>query len=60
MSHIRGRFGKEADRSAIDYSVSVSFDKRLYRYDIAGSIAHVRMLAKQGERPRLLPRGWSL
>jgi len=27
---------------------SISFDWRLYHYDIAGSIAHVRMLAKQG------------
>ena len=48
MSHIRGRFGKEADKSAIDYTVSISFDQRLYRHDIIGSIAHARMLAKQG------------
>ena len=48
MSHIRGRFGKEADKSAIDYTASISFDRRLYRHDIVGSIAHARMLAKQG------------
>ncbi len=48
MSHIRGRFGKDADRAAADYTSSVSFDWQLYRYDIAGSIAHARMLAKQG------------
>jgi argininosuccinate lyase len=48
MSHIRGRFGKEADKSAIDYTASISFDHRLYRHDIVGSIAHARMLAKQG------------
>ncbi len=48
MSHIRGRFGKEADKSAIDYTASISFDQRLYRHDIIGSIAHARMLAKQG------------
>jgi len=48
MSHIRGRFGKSADKSVIEYTVSIPFDWRLYRYDITGSIAHARMLAKQG------------
>ena len=48
MSHIRGRFGKDADKSAADYTASIPFDRRLYRHDIAGSIAHARMLAKQG------------
>ena len=48
MSLMRGRFGKEADKSVIDYTVSISFDRRLYRHDIVGSIAHARMLAKQG------------
>jgi argininosuccinate lyase len=33
---------------ASDYTVSVHYDRRLYREDIRGSIAHVRMLAKQG------------
>ncbi|HEU0020213.1 MAG TPA: argininosuccinate lyase [Dehalococcoidia bacterium] len=31
-----------------DYTVSIHYDQRLYRQDIAGSKAHVRMLAKQG------------
>ena len=31
-----------------DYTVSIHYDRRLYRQDIAGSIAHARMLAKQG------------
>lgn len=31
-----------------DYTVSIHYDRRLYRQDIAGSIAHTRMLAKQG------------
>ena len=31
-----------------DYTVSIHYDKRLYRQDITGSKAHVRMLAKQG------------
>ncbi|MFC2011606.1 argininosuccinate lyase [Chloroflexota bacterium] len=48
MSNIRGRFQKDADKSAAKYTASVSFDWRLYPYDIAGSIAHAKMLAKQG------------
>ncbi|OGO23660.1 MAG: argininosuccinate lyase [Chloroflexi bacterium RBG_16_51_9] len=48
MSNIRGRFQKAADKSAAAFSASVSFDWRLYPHDIAGSIAHARMLAKQG------------
>ena len=31
-----------------DYTVSIHYDKRLYRQDITGSKAHVRMLAKRG------------
>ena len=30
------------------YTASIGFDRRLYKQDIAGSIAHARMLAKQG------------
>jgi len=48
MSHIRGRFHKAADKLVTEYTASISFDWRLYPYDIAGSIAHARMLAKQG------------
>jgi argininosuccinate lyase len=48
MSHIRGRFKKKADKLVNAYTTSVPFDWRLYPYDIAGSIAHTRMLAKQG------------
>jgi len=48
MSHIRGRFHKAADKSVTEYTASISFDRRLYRHDIAGSIAHTKMLAKQG------------
>ncbi len=36
------------DRQARDYAASIAFDRRLYRQDIEGSIAHARMLAKQG------------
>ena len=42
-----GRFTKETDRLVYDFNASISFDKRLYRQDIEGSMAHVRMLAKQ-------------
>ena len=43
-----GRFGKETDRTVDDFNSSISFDSRLYREDITGSIAHARMLGKQG------------
>lgn len=48
MSLIRGRFEKEADEKVLRYTESISFDWRLYRQDITGSIAHAKMLAKQG------------
>jgi len=48
MSHIRGRFQKATDKLVIKYTASIPFDWRLYRHDIAGSIAHAKMLAKQG------------
>jgi argininosuccinate lyase len=48
MSHIRGRFQKAADKLVAAYTSSVPYDTRLYPYDVAGSIAHARMLAKQG------------
>ncbi len=43
-----GRFKKETARSVEEFSASIHFDKKLYRFDIEGSIAHARMLAKQG------------
>ena len=30
------------------YTVSIDYDRRLYKQDIAGSMAHAKMLAKQG------------
>ena len=44
----KGRFKKPAAALAQRYSESVSFDWRLYRYDIAGSIAHAAALAQGG------------
>jgi len=48
MSHIRGRFQKAMNDKVAKYTSSLPFDWRLYRHDIAGSIVHVRMLARQG------------
>lgn len=42
-----GRFKNELDKDAKSFNDSFSFDKRLYRQDILGSIAHATMLAKQ-------------
>lgn len=43
-----GRFTKETDRMVYDFNASVSFDRKLFKQDIEGSIAHVVMLEKQG------------
>jgi argininosuccinate lyase len=44
----KGRFNKPAAEIAQRYGESVSFDLRLYRYDIAGPIAHAATLARAG------------
>lgn len=43
-----GRFTKETDRMVFDFNASIRFDRKLFRQDIEGSIAHVVMLEKQG------------
>ncbi|MCR4642188.1 MAG: argininosuccinate lyase [Lachnospiraceae bacterium] len=43
-----GRFTRETDRNVYLFNASISYDKRLYRQDIEGSIAHAIMLEKQG------------
>ncbi|MBR4580478.1 MAG: argininosuccinate lyase [Lachnospiraceae bacterium] len=43
-----GRFTKATDQDVFDFNASISFDKRLYKHDIIGSIAHVKMLGEQG------------
>ena len=43
-----GRFQKETDTLVNDFNSSITFDARLYRQDIAGSIAHAQMLGRQG------------
>jgi len=47
-SHLRSRFNKGVDKAVEKYVASIPFDWRLYKQDIAGSIAHAQMLAKQG------------
>lgn len=43
-----GRFQKATDKTVNDYNSSLPFDSRMYKQDINGSIAHSKMLAKQG------------
>ena len=42
-----GRFREETDDLVNAFNASISFDKRFFRHDITGSIAHVTMLARQ-------------
>ena len=43
-----GRFTKETDQLVYNFNASLSFDQKLYKQDITGSMAHAAMLAKQG------------
>ena len=43
-----GRFTKETDQLVYNFNASITFDQKFYREDIEGSIAHVKMLGKQG------------
>ena len=43
-----GRFTKETDQLVYNFNASISFDKKFYKQDITGSMAHVKMLAKSG------------
>ena len=44
----KGRFAKSSTSTADEFNASIGFDKRLYAEDIAGSIAHAKMLGRQG------------
>ena len=46
-----GRFSKNTNEMLDDFNSSIHFDKRLYRQDIQGSLAHVKMLGKQNIIP---------
>lgn len=43
-----GRFSKEIDKKTNDFNSSISFDSRMYREDIEGSIAHAKMIGECG------------
>ena len=43
-----GRFGKDTDALVNELNASISFDQRLYKEDITGSMAHAAMLADRG------------
>ena len=43
-----GRFSKSTDKSVDDFNSSIRFDARMYAQDIRGSVAHAKMLGKQG------------
>lgn len=43
-----GRFTKETDQLVYNFNASISFDRKFYKQDLEGSMAHVRMLGRQG------------
>ncbi len=47
-----GRFQKSTDKKVDDFNSSIRFDKRMYKQDIKGSIAHARMLRRQDIIPQ--------
>jgi argininosuccinate lyase len=46
-----GRFSKALDESALRYTTSLPVDRRLFEWDVLGSIAHARMLGRAGIIP---------
>lgn len=46
-----GRFAKETDKAVEEFTASVHYDSRLFEHDVRGSVAHARMLGKQGIIP---------
>lgn len=43
-----GRFTKETDKLVYNFNASITFDQKFFKQDIKGSMAHSKMLAKQG------------
>lgn len=43
-----GRFTQPTDKFVEEFTSSIDFDQRMYHYDIQGSVAHARMLGRQG------------
>ena len=52
MQFFSGRFKEKASDLILDFHSSINFDKRLYKYDVIGSIAHVRGLSKNDIIPK--------
>ena len=48
-----GRFESELDILAAGFNSSIAFDQKLYKQDISGSVAHAKMLGKQGIIPEI-------
>ena len=46
-----GRFSKPLDERALIYTTSLPIDRRLLEWDVLGSVAHARMLGRQGIIP---------
>ena len=61
MSYIKSRLNKSPDEIVIKYTSSLPFDWSLYRHDIRGSVAHTKMLARQGiisqEEAKIIEKG---
>ena len=53
----KGRFSKAVDSRVNDFNSSIRFDQRMIAQDMRGSGVHAAMLAKQGIRNLLNPRG---
>ena len=47
-----GRFQKRTDKKVDDFNSSIRFDKRMYKQDIKGSVAHATMLGRQNIIPK--------
>ena len=50
-----GRFSEETDQTVEAFTSSIAIDRRLYRHDIDGSIAHCRMLGRTGIISQKMP-----
>ena len=42
-----GRFKEKTSKTVESFTESISFDQRLWKYDIMGSVAHAKMLGRQ-------------
>ena len=55
-----GRFSKDSDKLMEDFHSSISFDQKLYYWDIQGSIAHATMLGNVGVITKEEAARWSV